>query len=63
MHHTVGEVMSSPAITIEENKTVADAAGLMLKHDIHRVPVVARGKSGRCVGIITRTDIFEALGY
>lgn len=57
---SVADLMSSPAITIEKKKTVADAAGLMLKHKVHRIPVT--DKSGKCVGIVTRTDIFEALG-
>ena len=52
--------MSSPAITIEKKKTVSEAAGLMLKHNIHRLPIIE--KSGKCIGIVTRTDIFEALG-
>jgi len=56
----VADLMSSPAITIEKKKTVADAAGLMLKHKVHRIPIT--DKSGKCVGIVTRTDIFEALG-
>ncbi|KAH9326196.1 hypothetical protein KI387_006374, partial [Taxus chinensis] len=37
---TVGEVMSSPAITLAAEKTVLDAAALMLKSKIHRIPIV-----------------------
>ncbi|KAJ6800538.1 uncharacterized protein M6B38_200950 [Iris pallida] len=37
---TVGEVMSSPPITLPPNKTVKDAAALMLKMKIHRIPIV-----------------------
>lgn len=56
---TVGEVMSSPAITLSFDKTVSDAAVLMLKHKIHRIPIV--NNSFQVVGIVTRTDIFSAL--
>lgn len=55
----VKEVMSSPAITLSADKTVSDAAVLMLKHKIHRIPIV--NGSSEVVGIVTRTDIFSAL--
>eukprot|EP00249_Psilotum_nudum_P025620 c30324_g1_i1 orf=93-794(+) len=57
---TVGEVMSSPAITLSADKTVKEAAVLMLKNKIHRIPIV--NDSQQVVGIVTRTDIFTALG-
>lgn len=56
---TVGEVMSSPAITLSAEKTVLDAAVLMLKSKIHRIPIV--NDQAQVVGIVTRTDIFNAL--
>ncbi|KAJ8499005.1 hypothetical protein OPV22_009557 [Ensete ventricosum] len=55
----VGEVMSSPAITLSPEKTVTDAAALMLKKKIHRIPIV--NEAGQVIGIVTRTDILEAL--
>ncbi|XP_077250927.1 uncharacterized protein LOC143890218 [Tasmannia lanceolata] len=55
----VGEIMSSPAITLSPDKTVLDAAALMLKAKIHRIPIV--NKEGQVVGMVTRTDIFQAL--
>mmetsp|Transcript_41199 Transcript_41199/g.49967 ORF Transcript_41199/g.49967 Transcript_41199/m.49967 type:complete len:216 (-) Transcript_41199:346-993(-) len=58
---TVGDAMSSPAITIAEDRRVADAAALMLKHKVHRLPVVD-AHSKAVVGIVTRKDIFTALG-
>ncbi|KAL5669208.1 hypothetical protein ACJX0J_021429, partial [Zea mays] len=36
----ISEVMTSPAITLSSDKTVMDAAVLMLKKKIHRLPVV-----------------------
>eukprot|EP00897_Mesotaenium_endlicherianum_P000709 jgi/Mesen1/10639/ME000894S10203 len=55
----IGEVMSTPAITISADKTVQDAAVLMLKNKVHRIPVV--NQTGQLVGMVTRTDIFKAL--
>ncbi|CAM6115735.1 unnamed protein product [Calypogeia fissa] len=55
------EIMSSPAITLSAEKTVQDAAALMLKNKVHRIPVV--NSSLQVVGIVTRTDIFTALEY
>jgi len=56
---TVREVMTSPAYVIMEKAPVAYAAGLMLQHKIHRLPVV--NAEGNVLGIITRNDIFEPL--
>lgn len=36
-----------------------DAAALMLKHKVHRIPVV--DSDARLLGMVTRTDIFTAL--
>ncbi|XP_020260004.1 uncharacterized protein LOC109836504 [Asparagus officinalis] len=55
----VGEVMSTPAVTLTPDKTVLEAAALMLKKKIHRIPVL--NKDQRVVGMVTRTDIFQAL--
>eukprot|EP00244_Chara_vulgaris_P003011 TRINITY_DN1533_c0_g1_i6.p1 TRINITY_DN1533_c0_g1~~TRINITY_DN1533_c0_g1_i6.p1 ORF type:complete len:287 (-),score=41.63 TRINITY_DN1533_c0_g1_i6:1751-2611(-) len=57
----VADVMTSPAITVSLNKTVAEAAVIMLKHRIHRLPVV--NDTGLLLGIITRTDLFTALEH
>ncbi|XP_020517921.1 uncharacterized protein LOC18426033 [Amborella trichopoda] len=59
MKSTVGEVMSSPPITMLHDRRVLDAAALMLKEKIHRIPVVE--ENGQVVGMVTRTDIFQAL--
>ncbi|CAL5018431.1 unnamed protein product [Urochloa decumbens] len=59
MDSTVSEVMSSPAITLTPEKTVLEAAALMLKEKVHRIPVV--NEQQQVVGIVTRTDVFQAL--
>lgn len=55
----VRDVMSTPPITLSADKTVLDAATLMLKCKIHRIPIV--NEANQVVGIVTRTDIFSAL--
>lgn len=57
---TVAEVMSSPAIAIQPHNTIIEAACLMLKYKVHRLPVVNDEK--QVVGIVTQNDIFGALG-
>lgn len=56
---TIGQHMTSPALTIVETTTVMDVAALMLKHEVHRLPVV--DARGALTGIVTRSDIFQAL--
>ena len=45
--------MTSKVLTITPEKSPGQAVGLMIKHDIGRLPVVA---DGQVVGIITRSD-------
>ena len=51
--------MSTPPIAAKPTARVADAACLMLKHKVHRIPIV--GPDAKVLGFVTRTDIFEAL--
>jgi CBS domain-containing protein len=53
------EVMTQPAVTIEQDKLVTDAVNLMLKKQVKRLPVV--DAEGRLVGIISRVDVFHAI--
>ena len=55
----VADVMSSPPVAAKASDTVSSAACLMLKYKVHRIPVVDSEK--RCIGIVTRSDIFIAL--
>jgi len=52
----VQEVMSKPAITIQEDDTVAEAVRRMLDHKVHRLPVV---RDAIPVGIISRHDLLK----
>ena len=53
---TVGKIMHEPVITVSPDATIAEAAGLMLKHKIAGLPVV---EGGKVVGILTESDIFR----
>jgi len=50
----VGKIMSSPLTTISPNTDIVEAAKLMAKNKIRRLPVVENGK---LVGIVTSADI------
>ena len=53
----VADVMTSPAVTIEADATVADAAHLMVSRRLKRVPVV--DENGRMLGVISRVDLLR----
>jgi CBS domain-containing protein len=55
----VKEIMISPVITINPQKSISDAAVLMDEEDIKRIPVVDDDKN--LIGIITRGDIVKSL--
>ena len=54
----VQDVMKSPVIWTTKTITIANAATLMLKHDIGALPIV---DEERLIGIITRTDILKTV--
>ena len=53
---TAGEVMTSPVLTIGPQASVAEAARLMDRHAVKRLPVV---EEGRLVGIVSRADLLK----
>ena len=55
--NTVGEAMSAPAVTIAPQRSVHEAARLMVGEDVNRLPVV---EAGTLVGILTRADVVRA---
>ena len=55
---TAGEAMSSPAVTISANRSVSEAAGLMIDRLVNRLPVV--DDEGALLGIVTRADLVRA---
>jgi len=54
----VSEVMSKDVKAIGEDATVEDIVQLMEKHRIKRVPVL---RGGRVVGIVTRSNLMQAM--
>ena len=55
----VSDVMTRTPITIGENETLNDAARLMQKHRIKRLPVM---RESRLVGLLSRMDFVKVLG-
>lgn len=58
MARTAGEAMTSPAVTIEPDRTVVQAAHVIAERGVNRLPVVDEDE--RLIGIITRADIVRA---
>lgn len=48
--------MTPSVVEIDANRSPLEAARLMIKHDIGRVPVV---EDGKMIGIVTRTDVMR----
>ena len=51
----VNEIMSTPLITVSAEKTVGDAAHMMVTHKVRRLPVVDENK--KVIGIVTVRDL------
>ncbi|GHD97212.1 CBS domain-containing protein [Streptomyces naganishii] len=54
---TAGDMMTSPAITIHPEQPVPDAARMMERHGVERLPVV--DEEDRLIGIATRRDLLR----
>ncbi|MFD4319063.1 CBS domain-containing protein [Streptomyces sp. NPDC058548] len=52
---TARDLMTTPAVTVHAEETVADAARLMVRRGVDRLPVV--DEEERLVGIVTRRDL------
>jgi CBS domain-containing protein len=55
---TAGDLMSSPAITIDPSESIVTAARAMERSRVKRLPVVDKA-SGRLVGIVARRDLLR----
>ncbi len=55
----VSEVMSHPPVACKATDTVSAAASILFKNKVHCLPIVDDNK--KCIGMVTRTDIFTAL--
>jgi len=56
---SAAEVMTTPAVTIAEDRPLAEAVNLMLAKDFKRLPVV--DGTGRLTGMLSRLDIFRTV--
>lgn len=55
----VSTIMNKDVLSIGQDDDVEDAAAIMVKHKVNRLPAI---KDGKLVGIITRDDIIHGLG-
>lgn len=53
------EIMSEPAIVIEQDQPATEAVDLMLEKNVKRLPVI--DTSGKLVGILSRLDVFQTV--
>lgn len=58
MARNAAALMSSPAMTVQVTTTLTEAARLMRRHHVKRLPVV--DDQGRLVGIVSRVDLLQA---
>ncbi|MGW3151832.1 CBS domain-containing protein [Streptomyces sp. NPDC001177] len=54
---TAGDLMTSPAITVRANATLAEAARIMAHQKVKRLPVV--DESGLLAGVVSRADLLK----
>jgi CBS domain-containing protein len=54
---TAGQLMTSPAVTVTRDATLAGAARLMARDQLKRLPVV--DGDGRLVGVVSRSDLLK----
>lgn len=55
---TVGDIYSSPAVTVEPDDDISRAASLMSEKKYYTIPVVENGK---LVGVLGKADIIKAM--
>jgi CIC family chloride channel protein len=57
---TVGMLVSKPPAVVFPDSSLRDAADQMVRHNVGRLPVVAREEPTRVVGFLTRSDLLSA---
>ncbi|MCB0587488.1 MAG: CBS domain-containing protein [Phaeodactylibacter sp.] len=55
---TVGQIMTTPVITVSPDDTMSKVQDIFRMNNIHHIPVVDKGK---VVGIISKADYFRLL--
>ena len=56
---SVGDVMTTPALTVHPDTPLRTVAEMMVTEEVNRVPVV---RDQRLIGIVTRGDVLAAIG-
>ena len=56
----VREVLKRPPVVVYEDNSLREAADVMVREEIGRLPVVQRAAPRRVVGMITRSDLLSA---
>lgn len=59
MGSIASEIMTEDVVTVDPDKQIEDAATLLVKHKIKRLPVI--DKEGNLIGIVSRKDIMNYL--
>ncbi|HWS71555.1 MAG TPA: CBS domain-containing protein, partial [Thermoanaerobaculia bacterium] len=57
---TVRSLVTKPPAVIFPDSSLRDAADQMVRHNVGRLPVVAREEPTRVVGFLTRSDLLSA---
>ncbi len=55
----VGQIMTSPVLTVRADRHIAELVALMSDQGLHHIPVVE--EDGRLAGMVTQTDLIAAL--
>jgi predicted transcriptional regulator len=59
-HDQLMQLVRRPPVLVYDDSTLRDAADHMCNHNIGRLPVVERGRLGKVVGMVTRSDLLFA---
>ena len=57
---TVGDVMTTPALSVHPDTPLRTVAEMMVVEEVNRLPVV---RDRRLIGIVTRGDVLAAIGH
>jgi CBS domain-containing protein len=56
----IGRLLKRPPAVAFENSSLREAADLMVKEGVGRLPVVSRADPSKVIGILTRSDLLSA---
>lgn len=56
----VNDAMKTPPVFMTDDKTVSDAAEIMIKNHVGLLPII---KNEKVVGVVTRTDLLKTISF